>query len=143
MRDRALQGPPDRSQSRSRIQTLQPGLSRTVCRARRRFSRRGDFLMNVPTERINALTTFGYTERESEFLYTVATFSGFFVQRQYAGYLGINGRGPVTDLIAKTLQKKHVREYRPEGGLRKIYHLFAHSLYAAIGKENSRNRRAG
>ena len=99
--------------------------------------------MNIPTERINALTTFGYTERESEFLYTVATFSGFFVQRQFAGYLGINGRGPVTDLIAKTLQKKHVREYRPEGGPRKMYHLFSHSLYAAIGKENSRNRRAG
>jgi hypothetical protein len=99
--------------------------------------------MNVPTDRMNALTTFGYTERESEFLYTVATFSGFFLQRQFAGYLGINGRGPVTDLIAKTLQKKHAREYRPEGGPRKMYHLFAHSLYTAIGKENSRNRKAG
>src|SRR6266481_5924026 len=121
MRDRTLQGPPDSSQSRRRIQTLQPGLSRKVCRARRRFSRRGDFLMNVPTERVNALTTFGYTEREAEFLYTVATFSGFFLQRQFAGHLGINGRGPVTDFIAKTLQKKHAREYHSEHGTRKIY----------------------
>ncbi len=40
--------------------------------------------MNIPSERINALATFGYTEREAEFLYTVATFSGFFVQRQFA-----------------------------------------------------------
>jgi hypothetical protein len=99
--------------------------------------------MNIPIERINALVTFGYTERESEFLYTVATISGFFVQRQFAGYLGINGRGPVTDLIAKVLQKKHAREYTAERGARKMYHLFSHGLYAAIGKENSRNRRAG
>ena len=99
--------------------------------------------MNIPIERINALATFGYTERESEFLYTVATFSGFFVQRQFAGYLGINGRGPVTDLIAKTLQKKHAREYTAERGARKMYHLFSHGLYAAIGKENSRNRKVG
>jgi hypothetical protein len=99
--------------------------------------------MKIPTERINALTAFGYTEREAEFLYTVATFSGFFLQRQFAGHLGINGRGPVTDFIAKILQKKHAREYRSEHGSRKMYHLFAHSLYSAIGKENSRNRRAG
>jgi hypothetical protein len=99
--------------------------------------------MNIPIERINALTTFGYTEREAEFLYMVATFSGFFVQRQFATYLGINGRGPVTDLIAKTLEKEHAREYRGEHGSRKMYHLFSHALYSAIGKENSRNRRVG
>lgn len=99
--------------------------------------------MNIPAERINALATFGYTEREAEFLYTVATFSGFFVQRQFASHLGINGRGPVTDLVAKALQKEHAREYRAERGSRKMYHLFSHSLYAAIGKENSRNRKVG
>ena len=47
--------------------------------------------MNIPIDRIDALSTFGYTEREAEFLYMVATFSGFFVQRQFASYLGING----------------------------------------------------
>jgi hypothetical protein len=99
--------------------------------------------MNIPAERSNALATFGYTERESEFLYTVATFSGFFVQRQFAGYLGIKGRGPVTDLVAKALQQKHAREYTAERGARKMYHLFSHGLYAAIGKENSRNRKVG
>jgi hypothetical protein len=99
--------------------------------------------MNVPIDRINALTTFGYTERESEFLYMVATFSGFFVQRQFASYLGISGRGPVTDLIAKALQKEHAHEYRAEHGSRKMYHLFSHALYSAIGKENSRNRKVG
>jgi hypothetical protein len=99
--------------------------------------------MNIPINRINALRTFGYTEREAEFLYMVATFSGFFVQRQFASYLGINGRGPITDLITKTLQKEHAREYRAENGSRKMYHLCSHSLYAAIGKENSRNRKVG
>src|SRR5260370_26224530 len=116
MRDRRLQGAPDRRQSCCWIQTLQPGLSRNVCRARRRLSRRGDFLMNIPAERINALATFGYTERESEFLYAVATFSGFFVQRQFAGYLGIKGRAPVTDLVAEALRQKHARECTAEHG---------------------------
>jgi hypothetical protein len=99
--------------------------------------------MNIPIERIHALTTFGYTEREAEFLYMVATFSGFFVQRQFATYLGITGRGPVTDLIAKTLEKEHAREYPGERGSRKMYHLFSHALYSTIRKENSRNRKVG
>src|SRR5947209_4906475 len=143
MCDRALQGPPDCSQSCRRIQTLQPGLSRQVCRARRRLGWRNYFFMNIPIKRISSLATFGYTEREAEFLYMVATFSGFFLQRQFAGYLGINGRGPVTDLIAKALQKEHAREHRAGRGSRKMYHLFSHSLYAAIEKENSRNRKVG
>src|SRR5437763_3031936 len=143
MRNWTLQSSADRGQDGRWIQTLQPGLSRKVCRARRRFSRRGHFFMNIPIERTNALATFGYTEREAEFLYMVATFSGFFVQRQFASHLGINGRGPVTDLVAKALQKEHVREYRADRGSRKMYHLFSHSLYAAIGKENSRNRKVG
>src|SRR5438105_121961 len=143
VRNRALQGAADRGQNRRRIQTLQPRLSRKVCRARRRFGWRGHFFMNIPVERINALAAFGYTDREAEFLYMVATFSGFFVQRQFASYLGINGRGPVTDLIAKALQKEHAREYRADRGSRKMYHLFSHSLYAAIGKENSRYRKVG
>src|SRR5436305_15158398 len=124
MCNRALQSPPDRRQDRGRFQALQPGLSRQVCRARRRLGWRGHFFMNIPIDRINALSTFGYTEREAEFLYMVATFSGFFVQRQFASYLGINGRGPITDLITKTLQKEHAREYRAENGSRKMYHLF-------------------
>jgi len=86
---------------------------------------------------------FGYTARESEFLYLVATHSGFFVQRQFATYIDISGRGPVTDFIRKALEKKHIREYLPEHGSQKIYHLFSRNLYAAIGKENSRNRKTG
>lgn len=99
--------------------------------------------MNSLAEYAGALTGFGYTNREAEFLYLVATHSGFFVQRQFAAYIGINGRGPVTDLIAKAQQKKHIREHPSGHGSRKLYHLFSRSVYAAIGKENSRNRRTG
>jgi hypothetical protein len=49
-----LQGMPDRGQNGRWIH-LQPGLSRKVCRARGRFSWRGDFFMNIPPERINAV----------------------------------------------------------------------------------------
>src|SRR5207248_19740 len=90
-----------------------------------------------------AIMGFGYTARESEFLYLVATHSGFFVQRQFAAYIDISGRGPVTDFIRKALYKKHIREYLPEHGSQKVYHLFSRNVYATIGKENSRNRKTG
>jgi hypothetical protein len=92
---------------------------------------------------IESLKGLGYTEREAEFLYIVAVHSGFFLQRHFSQYLGIAGRGPVTDFIRKAIERKDVREHQPDRGTQKIYHLFSRSLYSLIGKENSRNRRAG
>ena len=92
---------------------------------------------------IESLRRLGYTEREAEFLYLVAVHSGFFLQRQFSQYLGIAGRGPVTDLIKKAIQKNHVREHQPDRGTQKTYHLFSRSQYSLVGRENSRNRKAG
>lgn len=99
--------------------------------------------MKCLSESAQAIMGFGYTARESEFLYLVATHSGFFVQRQFAAYIDISGRGPVTDFVRKALHKKHIREYLPEHGSQKTYHVFSRNIYAAIGKENSRNRKTG
>lgn len=99
--------------------------------------------MTVAPIHVESLKQLGYTEREAEFLYLVAVHSGFFLQRQFSQYLGIAGRGPVTDFIRKTIEKRDVREHQPDRGTQKIYHLFSRRLYSAIGKENSRNRKAG
>jgi hypothetical protein len=99
--------------------------------------------MKIPAESVMALKQFGYTEREAEFLYLVAVHSGFFLQRQFTQFVDVAGRGPATYFIKKAIQKQHVREYLPERGTQKIYHLFSRSVYAAIGKENSRHRRPG
>jgi hypothetical protein len=99
--------------------------------------------MKIPAEQIAALTQLGYVEREAEFLYIVAVYSGFFVQRQFIQYAGVAGRGPITDFLRKAIQRKHVREHLPERGSQKTYHLFSRGLYALVEKEHSRNRKTG
>lgn len=99
--------------------------------------------MILPVESIDALRQFGYTAREAEFLYIVAVHSGFFLQRQFMQFVDVAGRGPATYFLKKAIQKKHVREHLPERGTQKIYHLFSRTVYAALGKENSRHRKPG
>jgi hypothetical protein len=97
--------------------------------------------MRIPAEAIAALRLFGYTTREAEFLYIVAAHSGFFLQRQFMQFVDVAGRGPATYFLKKALQRRHVREHLPERGTQKVYHLFSRTIYAALGKENSRHRR--
>src|SRR5579864_7626142 len=99
--------------------------------------------MKFPAESITALKQFGYTEREAEFLYIVAVHSGFFLQRQFTQFVEVAGRGPATYFIKKAIQKQHIREHLPERGTQKIYHLFSRTVYAALGKENTRHRKPG
>src|SRR5260370_30695610 len=58
-------------------------------------------------------------------------------------FVDVAGRGPATYSLKKAIQKQHVREHLPERGTQKIYHLFSRTVYAALGKENSRHRRPG
>ena len=96
--------------------------------------------MNLPLHHIEALAEFGYTEQEARFLYIVATYSGYFIQRQFLRFIGAR-RGKRSNLLAhKVLNSGHatVRDYMDYGP---IYHLFSRTLYGAIGKGNVRNRR--
>jgi hypothetical protein len=38
--------------------------------------------MNIPRNQVELLMEFGYTEPEAQFLYLVATHSGYFILRQ-------------------------------------------------------------
>jgi hypothetical protein len=96
--------------------------------------------MKIPGEHIDALLAFGYTEIEARFLYIVATYSGYFLPRQFVAFAGIKWGKRSTHFAEKIESHGHAawREYQSTGG---VYHLFAKKLYGEIGKENIRNRR--
>lgn len=96
--------------------------------------------MNIPRNHVELLMEFGYTEPEAQFLYLVATHSGYFILRQYLCFTGAR-RGKRSSLFArKILNNGHasVRDYMGYGS---IYHLFSRTLYGQIEKDNLRNRR--
>lgn len=96
--------------------------------------------MNIPRNHVELLMEFGYTEQEAQFLYLVATHSGYFILRQYLSFTGAR-RGKRSSLFArKILNNGHasVRDYMGYGS---IYHLFSRTLYGQIDKGNLRNRR--
>ena len=99
--------------------------------------------MNPTNEQLDAVRTFGYTEREARFLYLVATHSGHFLRRQFNAFTGA-GLGKAADSFldkARALRHIHETPYARTSGRR--YHLYARGFYAAIGKEHSSNRKAG
>jgi len=96
--------------------------------------------MNIPKDHIAQLAEFGYTEPEAQFLYVVATHSGYFTLRQFLNFTGAHRGKRSTHFARKTLNNGHaaVRDYMGYGS---IYHLFSRSLYGPIDKDNLRNRR--
>src|SRR6202022_4454176 len=97
--------------------------------------------MNIPRHHVELLMEFGYTQPEAQFLYVVATHSGYFTLKQYLTFAGAHP-GKRSSLFAqKILNNGHasVRDYM---GCGSIYHLFSRTLYRQIEKENLRNRRA-
>jgi hypothetical protein len=96
--------------------------------------------MNIAPQHVAAIQAFGYTESEAQFLYIVATHSGYFVPRQFLSFIGAKWGKRTTRFAEKIESRGHAawREYPTIGG---VYHLFAKKLYGEIEKENIRNRR--
>jgi hypothetical protein len=97
--------------------------------------------MKIPDHSVSALMKFGYTERESQFLYVVATFSGNFLRRQFSEFAGAARGGTDHDFLQKAIRNRHVREIPYKRTTYRRYHLYARSIYGAIDKENSSNRK--
>src|SRR6266700_3251308 len=99
--------------------------------------------MNIKPEHVHALAKLGYTEREAQFLYIVATYSGHFLRRQFSEFTGaVRGRAD-HEFLSEAIKRGHVREFPYTGDHSKRYHLYARIVYRAIGKENSANRKPG
>jgi hypothetical protein len=86
------------------------------------------------------LRLLGYSRKESEFLFLIATHSGYFTIRQFKAFLGTESGSVSHAFVRKLLAKKHAtfRAYRSAG---RVYHLFARKVYQAIERENLRTRK--
>ncbi len=96
--------------------------------------------MTSSTALSGRLPRFGYTDRQAAFLRLVALHSGYFVARQYDQFIGTGPGGPRRRFLVQVAAKGHVRKL-PSCDRTVIYHLCARRFYAALGIENSRNRR--
>ena len=88
---------------------------------------------------IENLCSLGYTRDEARFLYLVATHSGYFSARQYLTFTGAKSGEKNMAFTQKVLGKGHAaaRMLLRNG---RVYHLFSHLVYRAIGREHLRNR---
>src|SRR5713226_6879947 len=96
--------------------------------------------MNFPTNHIERIKEFGYTESEARFLYIVAVHSGYFTLGQFRAFTGTAyGKRP-TSFAEKVLKRGHatIRDYMRRGS---IFHLFSRTIYGQIDKDNLRNRK--
>lgn len=95
--------------------------------------------MKIATHDISALEALGYSTAEAGFLYLVATYSGYFLPRQFIAFTQA-GRGKRSQYFTDKLESRgHAtwREYQSVGG---VYHLFSRTLYRQLDRDNLRNR---
>jgi hypothetical protein len=91
-------------------------------------------------ERIAALENLGYTSREAVFLCLAALHGGYFLRRQYCGFIGKETGGNVAALVEKLLTQKHAVAISALHNT-KIYHLGSRPFYTLLGETDNRNRR--
>ena len=96
--------------------------------------------MKIADQYLSAIERLGYTRQEAEFLYLAATFSGYFLPRQFVAFAGVKWGKRSTNFTAKLERRGHAtwREYSNVGG---VYQLFSKTLYRLIDRENLRNQR--
>jgi hypothetical protein len=96
--------------------------------------------MNIATEYLAAIQGYGYTRTQAEFLYLVATHSGYFTQQQFLRFAGVEKGWAASRFTEKLLRFRHGRSTR-YGYQTRIYNLYSWSIYDIIGKDNLRTRR--
>ncbi|MGB8472559.1 MAG: hypothetical protein WCE61_00585 [Candidatus Acidiferrum sp.] len=96
--------------------------------------------MNMTQYQREGLHLLGYNRRESEFLFLVATHSGYFTNRQFKTFLETESGSISHAFIRKLLERKHATSHAYRSGGR-VYHVFARKLYQAIERENLRTRK--
>jgi hypothetical protein len=96
--------------------------------------------MSMTRFQLEGLHLLGYTRRESEFLFLVATHSGYFTNRQFKSFARTESGSISHAFIRKLLDRKHASYHAYRSGGR-VYHVFARKVYQAIERENLRTRK--
>ena len=93
-------------------------------------------------ERVEAISAFGFTERQARFLLNVLLHSGVFLERQYCSFAGIAHGQKSTDFI-KALVERRFATPITTGKLHRgrMFHVHYKSLWAAIGEPDNRFRK--
>jgi hypothetical protein len=96
--------------------------------------------MTMEYDPISSLEAIGYLEREASFLYLVAAHSGYFLRRQYNRFVGRDGGTALERMLRKADRYNHIQVIECGRGWH-IYHLKSKTLYAALERPHSQNRR--
>ncbi|HKR83567.1 MAG TPA: hypothetical protein VJS37_05295, partial [Terriglobales bacterium] len=96
--------------------------------------------MNIAPEYLARIRGYGYSRTEAQFLYLVATHSGYFTQRQFLRFADVKSGGSVARLTQKVLRLGHGRSRR-YGCHTFIYNLHSRLIYEPIEKDKLRNCR--
>lgn len=98
--------------------------------------------MHPDVSALGPLLALGYTPRQAQWLQHVMTFAGAFLRRQFVAHLAMRKSGGHDQrLLSQLVERRHAIAV-PYHGNERIYHVRSRSLYAAIGAEHSRLRRA-
>lgn len=96
----------------------------------------------INADRLNAVASFGLTDRQARFLVTVMLHSGVFVGRQYAAFAGITHGQKVHDFVEKLLANRLATATALGAQQRaRVFHVHHKPLYAAIGERDNRHRK--
>src|SRR6516164_3806826 len=99
-----------------------------------------DLCQSVTPARVEALRSFGYTERQARFLAHVLIFSGVFLERQYRAFSGLAHGQKTHDFLTGLVTAGHATAITP-GALHRgrFFHVQFKPLYEAIGEADNRN----
>lgn len=92
-------------------------------------------------ERVVALASLGFSERQTRFLVMVALHGGFCLRRHYTAFANLQYGAGVRDFLDRLVSRRLARgfDFRRDRG--HVYHLCHSSIYTAIGQDDNRNRR--
>jgi hypothetical protein len=92
-------------------------------------------------ERVAALASLGFSEKQTRFLVMVALHSGFCLRRHYTAFAGLRYGAGVRDFLDRLVSRRLARrlDFRRDRG--HVYHLCHSSIYNAIDQDDNRNRR--
>jgi hypothetical protein len=92
-------------------------------------------------ERVSAVASLGFTERQAAFLVLVMLHSGVCLGRQYCTFAGIVRGQKMADFFQKLVAKRYATPYTCGHNKARVYHVHSVRLYDAIGQRDVRFRK--
>jgi hypothetical protein len=97
--------------------------------------------MMTTHDRVQAVVTFGFTERQARFLVLVMRHAGVCVPRQYARFAGVAYGAKCNAFFEKLVRRGYAVASECIHNRARLYHVHHKLLYHAVGEVTSRYRR--